>query len=306
MNMLKTALLLLLLAAGGNALGQQPSRQADTMEYRMLDSSDADNIALPNDDMAESAIDTGTLNATDGEDVVMDEEDMTMADKMRHGLIPHSLYDRQPVDGFDESSQMRLTPRNPDSAALAKIRNDKDFQYPPFKPTGDRRPQWLKNIAAWAAENFHNIRIAFFCSLGLLLIVAIILFMNKNDIPVFRWRSKKKVLAGESAEEVTVTDLEEMARMARSAGQLREAVRLRYLHTLQLLESAGLIIRTKDKTNMDYLRELGRTAFHQSFAAITLQYEYVWYGKMPLSELQFGRVYAAFDDFKHSLSNQPQ
>ncbi len=96
-------------------------------------------------------------------------------------------------------------------------------------------------------------------------------------------------------------DLEALALAARNAGQLREAVRYRYLHSLQLLEKAGLIARTKDKTNMDYLRELGRTGYHQPFASITLQYEYVWYGRMPLSETQYWRVNEAFDDFKNSL-----
>ncbi len=61
-------------------------------------------------------------------------------------------------------------------------------------------------------------------------------------------------------------------------GRLRDAVRFRYLHTLQLLEARQLISPGKDKTNMDFLRELSRTAFHKPFAAlITLHYEYVWY-----------------------------
>ena len=97
-------------------------------------------------------------------------------------------------------------------------------------------------------------------------------------------------------------DLEALALAARNAGQLREAVRFRYLHALHLLENVGLITRTKDKTNMDYLRELGRTSYYQPFAAITLQYEYVWYGKMSLSEAQYGRVNEAFEDFKNSLT----
>lgn len=296
MSLLKTVLLLLLLASGGNALAQR----ADTLGYRMLDSSDADNI--PGDSPVVNEYDTASLNIPEESLEDMDEEDMTQEDKLRYGVIEHSLYDRQPIDGFDEGAQMRLTPRQPDSAAMAAIRNDAAFKYPPLDAQKERWPQWVKDIAAWASANLRMIRNVMFGVLGLLLLVSVILFMNKNDIPVFRWRSRRKAEVQEETEAISQSDLEAMAVAAGNAGQLRDAVRFRYLHSLQLLENNGLIVRSKDKTNMDYLRELARTAFHPSFAAITLQYEYVWYGHMPLSEAQFWRVNEAFEAFKKSLS----
>lgn len=294
MKPLKTALLILALTAGGHAFAQK----ADTLEYRMLDSTDADNIPSETDDqLAESVVDTSGLYAEDE----MPEDDMTTEDRMRYGKIEHSLYDRQPIDRFDESSQMRLTPRDPGAAALQKLRSDEDLKYPPYKASKDWRPKWLQDLAAWAAGNLRSIRNGMLIVLGLLVIAVVILFMGKNDIPVFRWRSKRRNPEFEATEESVQTDLEALALSARNAGQLREAVRFRYLHALQLLENGGLIARTKDKTNMDYLRELVRTSYHKPFAAITLQYEYVWYGKMPLNEAQYWRVNEAFDDFKNSL-----
>ncbi|WP_341838579.1 DUF4129 domain-containing protein [Chitinophaga pollutisoli] len=297
MKMLKTALLFLLLAAGVNAFAQQEPRAADTSGFRMLDSADADNIPVETMDMSESDIDTSAMTMTEEE-----LEDMSQEDRMRYGYIEHSLYDRQPIDGFDESAQMRLTPRHPDSAAMAKLRGAEEFKYPPYKPSNSKTPGWIRAIGGWASQHLFGIRNLMFIAFGLLLIVSIVLFMNKNDIPVFRWRSRKVKQHIQAEEAVPASDLEALALAARNAGQLREAVRLRYLHTLQLLEKRGLIARSKDKTNMDYLRELGRTTYHAAFSVITLQYEYVWYGKMPLSEAQFWRVNESFDDFKKSLS----
>lgn len=298
MSPLKPALLLLaLLAAGASANAQ--SRHADTLEYRMLDSTDADNIPLVTEGTEDIDIDSFPTQLQDQE---MSEEDMTHEDKLRYGVVEHSLYDRQPLDGFDESAQMRLTPRQPDSATLAEIRGDGDFKYPAYRAEKDWRPQWIKSLSAWAAEHLKAIRNLMLISFALLIVLIVILFMTRSDIPVFRWRAARTGAAGDAAEEENLqADLEAMAANARNAGQFREAVRYRYLHALQLLEQGGLIVRAKDKTNMDYLRELGRTGFHQAFALITLQYEYVWYGRMPISEAQFGRMNAAFDDFKNSL-----
>ncbi|MGE7773420.1 DUF4129 domain-containing protein [Chitinophaga sp. NPDC101104] len=293
MNQLKTVLLILLLTAGGNALAQR----ADTLEYRMLDSTDSDNI--PSVAEASQDVDIDTTGLVEEE---LSESDMNTEEKMRHGMINHSLYDRQPIDGFDEGAQMRLTPRVPPAGALQKLRDDESLKYPPYNPRKDRRPQWMKDLGQWAAGNIRLLRNLMLGALGLLIIVAIVLFMSKNDIPVFRWGSRRKPAESDVAEEIGQTDLEALALAARNAGQLREAVRFRYLHALHLLENVGLITRTKDKTNMDYLRELGRTSYYQPFAAITLQYEYVWYGKMSLSEAQYGRVNEAFEDFKNSLT----
>lgn len=297
MKMLKTALVFLLLLSGARAFAQQPPRPADTSGFRMLDSSDADNIPLETGDVTEADVDTSAMVMTEEE-----LEDMSQEDRMRNGYIEHSLYDRQPIDGFDESAQMRLTPRHPDSSAMAALRSAGEYKYPPYKPANTKSPRWLLAIGEWASHNLVGIRNVMFIAFALLIIVSIVLFMNKNDIPVFRWRSRRVKQQAAAEESVMASDLEAMALAARNAGQLREAVRLRYLHSLQLLESKGLIARSKDKTNMDYLRELGRTAYHAAFSVITLQYEYVWYGKMPLSEAQFWRVNEAFDDFKHSLS----
>lgn len=297
MSPLKSVLLLLaMLAAGATASAQS---RPDTLEYRMLDSTDADNIPAASDGTEGVDIDTF---ATEMPEEEIDEADMTHEEKLRYGKVEHSLYDRQPLDGFDESAQMRLTPRQPDSATLAEIREDGAYKYPAYRAEKDWRPEWVKDLSAWAAGHLKAIRNLMLISFGALIVLIIVLFMSRSDIPVFRWRAARTNGTGEAMEaENLQADLEAMAASARNAGQLRDAVRFRYLHALQLLEQGGLIVRAKDKTNMDYLRELSRTGFHQAFALITLQYEYVWYGKMPISEVQFGRVNAAFDDFKNSL-----
>lgn len=81
----------------------------------------------------------------------------------------------------------------------------------------------------------------------------------------------------------------------------RLAIRYSYLQTLQLLAGKGLIQFSADKTNYQYVTELKNTTFQNDFAAITLHYEYVWYGKFEINEQVYHKLSEEYTTFNNKI-----
>ncbi|ASZ11382.1 hypothetical protein KTO58_18225 [Chitinophaga pendula] len=217
---------------------------------------------------------------------------------------PHHLWDAEMPLSTDTSSDWWLLNRpmirSVDSSIVKEIQGDKRFNYQ------DKVPKQTRN---WAAEILMHI-IHYLLSVSDLIIILVvlgllaILFYFLRHQGVFRRHSKKitEELPGQEEEEITVAGAyEQKIQAAVAAGQYRLAVRLLYLQALRILESKQLIAITKDKTNADYLRALYKTQWYSSFAGITLDYEYIWYGEMLLNDEQFKQVYGQFRAFKNEL-----
>jgi hypothetical protein len=97
------------------------------------------------------------------------------------------------------------------------------------------------------------------------------------------------------SENIHELDFPTQLREAEEAGNLRLAVRLGYLAVLKQLSDANLITWQPDKTNQTYVRELAsqRPALRPPFAELTRQFEYVWYGELPLTPAQYAEARAA-------------
>ena len=91
--------------------------------------------------------------------------------------------------------------------------------------------------------------------------------------------------AGESARDTWQWEREAEALLAQ--GRLREAVRARYLASLSYLAGRGAIRFERFKTNGEYVDEVGRAipGAASTFAAITRQFDWAWYGSAPVDEL---------------------
>ena len=221
----------------------------------------------------------------------------TLEEKLREGKLPHSLWDDQKPGEWNDAAEGRLSRQELPKDKIEELRKMKALQYAqePIKENN-----WWRNLGAWVRERSEFFRTLLYILLGILLLSCILLFIRKNDIRFFRRSHEEK------EEEGTLTtegpqNYDALARAAIAAGNWREAVRMRYLHSLQLLEAKQLIAPGKDKTNMDYLRELTSTAWYKPFAKLTLHYEYVWYGQQPLNNGQFVQLEEQFSAFKTSL-----
>ncbi len=96
------------------------------------------------------------------------------------------------------------------------------------------------------------------------------------------------------SENIHELDFPTQLRAAEDAGNFRLAVRLGYLALLKQLSDRALIEWQPDKTNQAYLRELAsqRPALRPAFAEATRQFEYVWYGELPLPPALYATVRA--------------
>lgn len=74
------------------------------------------------------------------------------------------------------------------------------------------------------------------------------------------------------------------------------STRYLFLQTLKLLNDKALIVYTADKTNQHYLNELPNH-LKMPFKKLVMHYNYIWYGKVPISNSQFEEVHQLFKTF---------
>ena len=79
------------------------------------------------------------------------------------------------------------------------------------------------------------------------------------------------------------------------------SVRYRYLQSLKKLADMGLITFSADKTNNYYIQELAGRSYYQEFAALTHNYEYVWYGRFAIDITHYQKLKSEFILFNKKL-----
>jgi Domain of unknown function (DUF4129) len=120
----------------------------------------------------------------------------------------------------------------------------------------------------------------------------------------FRKTSKAvKTNAPDAAEEVITSEsnFETLIKQAVQTGNYRLAVRYQYLQTLHKLADKNLVELAADKTNYQYVREITNQNYQQEFAALTLNYEYVWYGGFDIDVIIYRRIETVFSQFNSKL-----
>lgn len=79
------------------------------------------------------------------------------------------------------------------------------------------------------------------------------------------------------------------------------STRYLYLQTLKKLADRDLILYSPGKTNYSYVKELSNQNYRQEFASLTLNYEYVWYGKFVISSGQYRQLKEEFNSFNKKV-----
>lgn len=206
-----------------------------------------------------------------------------------------------------DSSKVQL--RLPDSKFADSYRLQKEFNYmmPPFRPNlFQQLIEYLKNkFESW--KWFSNIIPLIF---KVLMWVAVIFFLfiviTKTKLYKLFYTDKEfgtPEFEFSSVNEPSI-DLEEAIRSQVEQKQYRFAVRLLYLKVINILRSKEYIHYSKEKTNVDYWRDLTNDDLKSQFYIITSIYNHVWYGDLEIGEEQFLRFETSFQSIYTAIDVQ--
>lgn len=120
---------------------------------------------------------------------------------------------------------------------------------------------------------------------------------------VFQNQSIDKFDLEHIEENLHVAELDPLIQRAIAQENYPMAIRLYYLAILKKLSEQKLVVWKKDKTNRDYLRELGLSPLNQPFQESTRDFEWVWYGDGAVGKQEFLRMEG---QFQKMLSLIPQ
>ena len=127
------------------------------------------------------------------------------------------------------------------------------------------------------------------------------LFLGEN---FFKRNRSYKNISDTQKEEEDISDpsaYDTLISQAVANKNYRLAIRYSYLKTLQMLAGSGLLQFSADKTNYQYVNELHGKPYQNDFASITLNYEYVWYGKFEIGEDVYARLFKDYKSFHQKL-----
>jgi len=99
-------------------------------------------------------------------------------------------------------------------------------------------------------------------------------------------------------------DMDDFIHQATSKGDYNLAIRLYYLAIIKELSVAKQIKWKKEKTNRDYIREMGASPSFSSFRDCTQTYDRVWYGDSQLDQTTFNHLATKFKSMLHSAKSQ--
>lgn len=96
----------------------------------------------------------------------------------------------------------------------------------------------------------------------------------------------------------TDTGFEERIQSAVAGGNYGQAIRFLYRQSLHQLQQSGHIDWRRDKTNHDYLYEIGPHELQRLFREVTRYYEYAEYGNFSVSRAEFENARNRFQQLK--------
>jgi hypothetical protein len=131
--------------------------------------------------------------------------------------------------------------------------------------------------------------------LGFVLIIGIIGFILAKLLPTLLYKNSAVVKSNidiESEEElheenIAEWPLQKLLNKYIADGDIRNAIRIYYLMSLQLLHLNGFIKWEKDKTNSKYILEFSSHPQAADFSNLTSIYETTWYGNFQLNASMF-------------------
>jgi hypothetical protein len=215
------------------------------------------------------------------------------------------LSEREPVKSISlKNDTTAVSVRNFDLQKIKAYSSNKDFRYDDVAPLDS---SWWDRFWRWFWNLFSNIFSsktsgAFLKYAVIFTVVGLVVFavikLIGLDIKIFAGKSKAiDVPYNESLENIHEINFNEEIEKAVAKGNYRLAVRLLYLLSLKLLNDKELINWQPEKTNQTYISEIADPNRKREFSALTLQFEYIWYGEFFIDKDSFSTVKGSFERF---------
>jgi len=146
--------------------------------------------------------------------------------------------------------------------------------------------------------------------IGFIIIIAVIAFLIAKLIPALLYKNARvskspiEIESEENLEEENISEwpLQQLLNKYVSDGDMRNAIRVYYLMSLQLLHLNGYIKWEKDKTNSKYVLEFSSDPRIQDFSNLTRFYETTWYGTFIPDEAFFAVAKSQFTLFNNQFT----
>jgi hypothetical protein len=209
----------------------------------------------------------------------------------RHQVVRH-------IDGLDDAlAKIRvISVSKADLGKLDGVLRQARFQHP--QSPLDTIQQWLVNLLLRFLQTFLGanggvgplIRTAF-AILLLALVAAVAYLLARRSLGRLVVEAPTSHSSGEP---VTSNAATERAADLVALGDYRAALRYLYLSTLLQLQERGILQLRPGLTNRDYVRLLELPSGHHddvgvALAALTEEFDRVWYGHLPCGAADYGR-----------------
>ncbi len=203
-----------------------------------------------------------------------------------------------------------------DTDQIEKYRADKDFDYTEkkqepgffakawnwFTSVLQRFFEWLFGVerATGALEAFLSILPYLLLAVVLYFLLKFFLKVDSNSLNALKNKNATVSLT-EEEELIKNEDIQKLIERAISDKNYRLAIRYYYLSILQKLAKATLIDWQQEKTNEDYINEIGKEPIKEKFSRSTLLYDFVWYGSFEINETEFLKAQRDFNELNNMI-----
>ncbi|MFT3908210.1 MAG: DUF4129 domain-containing protein [Ferruginibacter sp.] len=174
----------------------------------------------------------------------------------------------------------------------AEKESDEDYRSVSHKTS----PSFLQKILS---SGFVQV-IFWMIAIGIVLFILYKLFLNQG---IFKRSSTALTVKEIQAEQTIIdetADYDALIRQSFKLSDYRMAVRYLFLKTLRQLSDKGMLQRSVEKTNFQYVQEIPADK-KNDFASLVLNYEYVWYGNLDISREQFEQIERGYTSFYNKI-----
>ena len=177
--------------------------------------------------------------------------------------------------------------------SLLKIRNREDLAS--YQPVPDTSSSFLQRLLS------SNIIQLIFWAIAAAMVFFILykLFITNG---IFRRNTAATPVSALPGEALMndASDYDELIRQSYKLSDFRMAIRYLFLKTLWMLGEKGLVHRTPEKTNFQYLQEIPAHK-KKAFASLVLSYEYIWYGHLEIKREQYDQLIKDYESFHNTI-----